>query len=104
LSHKLQVARRAARTPKLPLLSAEARAAAARAALSSIETRIAADRAQYGETAGAEVPALTRAASRSERDAAMKRAEADVLTQERALPAAETNTDADTRIATERST
>jgi hypothetical protein len=85
LSQKLQVARRAVRAVVLPLEVAEARVVSARAELSSVEARIAADRALYRETAGADVAALARAASRSEREAALKRAETEVLTQELAL-------------------
>ncbi len=95
LSQKLQAARRAARIPTLPLLAAEARAVSARADLANAEARIAADRARYGETPGADVAALARTASRLEREAALKKAEADVLVNERALADAEAKPAAD---------
>lgn len=85
LSQKLQIARRAVRSATLPREAAEARVASSHAELLSIDARIAADRARYGETPGADVAALSRAASRIERDAALKRSEADVLAQERGL-------------------
>jgi hypothetical protein len=57
--------------------------------LASIEARIAADRAKYGETPEADVAALTLAASRLEREAALRRSEAEVILQERTLAEAE---------------
>ena len=89
LSQKLAAAQRIARLPVLALEAAEARQAAARGELASVEARIAADRGKYGETSGADVAALAQAASRLEREAACKRAEADVLTNEHALATAE---------------
>ncbi len=71
------------------LAAAAARLIAARAELTSVEARIAADRAKHGETPGADVPALARVASRSERDTALRKTEADVLANERALAIAE---------------
>jgi mono/diheme cytochrome c family protein len=68
---------------------AEAQEIAARAELASIEARIAADRAKYGETPEADVAALTLAASRLEREAALRRSEAEVILQERTLAEAE---------------
>ena len=65
------------------------------AELASVEARIAADRAQYGETPGADAAALVRAASRIEREAALKKAEADVLAQERDLADAQAKPAAD---------
>ncbi|MGE5195696.1 MAG: DUF1549 domain-containing protein, partial [Deltaproteobacteria bacterium] len=101
LSQKLQAARRAARIPTLPLLAAEARAVSARADLAGAEARIAADRARYGETSGADVAALARTASRLEREAALKKAEADLLAQERGLADAEVKPAADANRAKE---
>ncbi|HVC99477.1 MAG TPA: PSD1 and planctomycete cytochrome C domain-containing protein [Pirellulales bacterium] len=88
LSQKLHAARRAARILKLPLLAAEVRAVWTRIELAGVEARIAADRAKYGETPGADIAALVRAASRLEREAALKKAEAEVLTQEHGLAGA----------------
>jgi hypothetical protein len=68
---------------------AEAQEIAARAELASVEARIAADRAKYGETPEADVAALTLAASRLEREAALRRSEAEVILQERTLAEAE---------------
>ncbi len=89
LLQKRQAARRAAEAINLPLRAAEAKHIAARAELASLEARLAADRAKHGETPGADVPALAREASRLERDAALRKAEADVLENERALAIAE---------------
>lgn len=71
------------------LAAAAARLMAARAELVSVEARIAADRAKYGETPSADVAAIARAASRSEREAALRKAEADVLANEHMLAVAE---------------
>lgn len=71
------------------LAAAAAKLLAARAARASLEARIAADRAKLGETLNADVPALARAASRLEREAAFRKAEAEVLTLENALAVAE---------------
>ncbi len=68
---------------------AEAHEAAARAELASVEARIAADRARYGETPKANVAELIRAASRAEREAALRKAEANALVQQEALAKAE---------------
>jgi hypothetical protein len=92
---KLQLARRAARAPTLRLRAAEARSAAARAALTSVEGRIAADRVKVGSPAGAEVAALSVAAGRGEREAAVAAAQADLLAQERVLVEAEAKPAAD---------
>jgi hypothetical protein len=91
LSQKVQAARRAARAPTLPLLAAEARAVSARAELTGIEARIAADRIRY-ETPGADqvrAAEMARAAGRLEREAAVRGAEADVLAHERGVADAE---------------
>ena len=86
---KLQAARRAVEAINLPLRAAEAKHIAARAELASLEARIAADRAKHGETLGTEVAALARAASCLEREAALRRAEAEVLANEHTLAVAE---------------
>ena len=89
LLQKLQAARRAAESINLPLRAAEAKQIAARAELANLEARIAADRAKHGETPGADTPSLAHTASRLERDADLRKAEADVLANERALAVAE---------------
>jgi mono/diheme cytochrome c family protein len=71
------------------LAAAAAKLLATRAELASLEARIGADQAKLGETSGADVPALARTASKLERDAALRRAEADVLAREDALAVAE---------------
>lgn len=71
------------------LAAAATRLIAARAELKSVEARIAADRAKFGETPNADVAALARTASRLEREAALRKAEADVLAHESALAIAE---------------
>ena len=95
LSRKLQDARHAVRVPTLPLQSAEARSVWARSELASVEARISADRAQYGETPGADAAALVRAASRVEREATLKKAEADIMVHERDLADAQAKPAAD---------
>ena len=89
LVQKRQAARRAVEAINLPLRTAEAKQVAARAELASLEARIAADRAKYGETPGVDAAALARSASRLEREAVLRKAEADVLAHERALAVAE---------------
>ncbi len=73
----------------LRIKAAEAQLEAARAELSSLEARIAADRAKYGETAEADAAALAQAASQTERQAALSKAEAEVLAKQRDLAIAE---------------
>ena len=86
---EVETARRAVRATSLPQLASEAQLIAARAELISVEARIAADRAKFGETPDADVAALTRAASRLEREATLHKSAAEVLVQERTLAAAE---------------
>ena len=90
-SVKLEAARRAARRPFLQMHGAEARVTAARADLASLEARIAADRAKYSDPPSDQLPALIRTASRLEREAALRKAEAEVLAAEYALVTAEAN-------------
>ncbi|WLD12968.1 PSD1 and planctomycete cytochrome C domain-containing protein [Planctellipticum variicoloris] len=85
----LRAARQAVAAQKLQLQALTAREVAARAELTSLEARIAADRARFGETPGADVESLTRTASLAHRDAALKTAQADLLAAEQALAAAE---------------
>lgn len=89
LQQQVDVARRAVNAPSLPLRTAEAQAVAARAELSAVEARIAADCARYGEASDVDVTELTRKASRLERTAAVRKAEARVLDQESLLATAE---------------
>ncbi len=101
LSQKLEVARQALAAPTIRLQAAEARQAAGQAELLSIEARIAADRAQYGETSGADPLVLARQASQLEREAAVKKAAADVLTKEYALAVANNKPATDAKRAAE---
>ncbi|MFM9960572.1 MAG: DUF1553 domain-containing protein [Planctomycetaceae bacterium] len=100
---KRQAAHRAVEAIQLPLRAAEAKQLAALAEQASLEARIAADRAKYGEPAGvtSDVPALARVASQLERAAAVKKAEADLLAAERALVVAEAKPPTDTNRAKE---
>ena len=77
------------KTRELKRKVAAANLAAAQAALASVEGRIAAERAKYGETPGGDAEALARTASQLERTAAVRQAEANVLVQEELLAAAE---------------
>ncbi|MCA9146360.1 MAG: PSD1 domain-containing protein [Planctomycetales bacterium] len=86
---ELEMARRAVRAASLPRLVASAQESAARAELASVEARIGADRAKYGETPNADVAALTQTAVRLEREATLRHSEAAVLMQERTLAEAE---------------
>ena len=88
LSLKLEAARQALAAPSMRLKAAEARLAAGQLQRQSVEARVAADRAKHGETAGADVPALVRIASKLEREAAAQKATAEVLSKEYALAVA----------------
>jgi mono/diheme cytochrome c family protein len=85
LAQKLETARQAVAAPSTRLQAAEARMAAARMELLAVEARITADRAKFGELAGADVVALSRQASQLEREAAVKKASAEVLAKEYTL-------------------
>ena len=98
---ELVTAAQATDTRSVRLAAAAARLLATRAELASVEARIAADRAKHGETSGVDVPALARTASRLERDAALRKAEADVLANECALAIAEAKPMTDTNRAKE---
>jgi hypothetical protein len=89
LSVKLEAARRAARRPFLQMHAAEASVTAARADLASLEARIAADQAKYSDPPSDRLPALIKTASRLEREAALRKAEAEVLAAEFAVVTAE---------------
>ncbi len=87
---KLQLARRQSAAPVLRRQAAEARVVAARADLTSLEARIAAERTRYIELLSGEALAnLMRIASGAERQAKLLRAESDLLTQEVVLLDAE---------------
>jgi hypothetical protein len=101
LALKVEVASQAIAAPATRLKAAETRVAAAQAELAGIEARIAADRAKYGETAGADPIALARIASQLERDAALKKAETDVFSQEYALTVATNKPESDANRAKE---
>ncbi|MCA9134442.1 MAG: DUF1553 domain-containing protein, partial [Planctomycetales bacterium] len=75
-------ARRAVRAPQLPLRSAQAEHAAARALLDSIEARIAADDARYTQRPDVDGTPLVAKASRLERLAGLRQAEAQLLAAE----------------------
>jgi len=92
--NQVKLAKEAIRRPLLVVHAAEARLVAAQAELNSLESRIAADRAQYKDSAAGEltpevVGTLIRTASRLEREAAVKKAESDVLSSELAHATAE---------------
>ncbi len=89
LAVKLEAARRAVRRPFLQMHAAEARVTAARVDLASLEARIAADRAKYSDPPSDHLPALIRTASRLEREATLRKAEAEVLAAEFAVVTAE---------------
>lgn len=71
------------------LALAEAQLEAARAELASVEARISADRATFGEISGVDPTALAQIASRTERQAALRKAEAVALARKRDLAVAE---------------
>lgn len=89
LSMKLDAARRAARGSLLQVQAAEAKVTAVRADLASLESRIAADRAKHADPPSDQLPAFIRTASRLEREAALRKSEAEVLAAEFAVVTAE---------------
>lgn len=89
VAQKLRRARSAAEAPRLRVQAAEAKLVAAQADLECLEARILAERAKYEGTPDADAAALAQKASRLEREASRKRAEADVLIKEHSLAAAE---------------
>lgn len=89
LTAKLQAARRAARLPSLQLEAADAGVVWAQAELMSLDARIAADRAKYAEMPAENLQPLIRRASHLEREATLRKAEADVVTAEFAVATAE---------------
>jgi Protein of unknown function (DUF1553)/Protein of unknown function (DUF1549)/Planctomycete cytochrome C len=97
LMQQVEAARRVVHAQTLRLRAAMAQEVAARTNLASIEARIAADRARYGETPDIDTVALARTASHLEREAALREAEADVLAQERTLADAESKPADDTK-------
>jgi hypothetical protein len=92
--HQLKLAQAAARRPQLAIHAAETRLRAVTAELAGLEARMAAARAQYengptGDLAAEDVSRLIRTASRLEREAALQKAESDVLASELAHTKAE---------------
>ncbi len=87
-SRQVKNARMAIRQASLPLLAAEARLVSAQASLSALEAVIAADRAKYEGDRTADQQMLIQTASRLEREAALRKAESDVLLNERSLAVA----------------
>ena len=92
--NQVKFAKEAAHRPQLAVHAAEARLVVAQAELNSLEARIAADRAQYagsgaGDPTSEVVGTLIRSASRLEREAALKKAESEVLSSELAHATAE---------------
>jgi hypothetical protein len=100
-AEKRRLAQRAVAAQELRLAAAEAKLAAAAAELAGIEARAAADRAKWGVKLNADSDALARIASQRHREAAVKHAEADVLTYNQALAAAETKPSSDANRAKE---
>ena len=96
LADRLHLARRKSGDQLLRRQAAEARLAVARAELSSLEARIAAERARYIDPSSREAAAnLMLTASRTERRAKLSQAESDLLTQDVALLNAEMKSDDD---------
>ncbi|MFO0820601.1 MAG: PSD1 and planctomycete cytochrome C domain-containing protein [Pirellulales bacterium] len=84
----LDQSRRAVAAQELRLKSLEAKLAASRAELAALEARIAAEQAKHGLTSG-DVARLAMAASQQHRQASVLTAEAQVLTTDQLLAAAE---------------
>jgi hypothetical protein len=82
-------AQRAVRLATLPRLLAKASLSALRAELDSLNARIRADEARIADPESDDVAALRQAASRREREAAVLRADADLLARELVLATAE---------------
>lgn len=89
LKAKWNQIQRAVRIPTLPLLESEAKVTAARKKIAGIEARIAADQVKYQHKSDADLTTLIQRASLLEREAAFQISQANVLTAERELAAAE---------------
>ncbi|OYW14010.1 MAG: hypothetical protein B7Z55_16130 [Planctomycetales bacterium 12-60-4] len=74
---------------ELPSRAAKAQLIAAQAQSASLEARIAAELAKYGDTSASNLKPLAQAASLREREAALRVAEADVLSAQLAVATAE---------------
>lgn len=98
---KRDAARRAVEARDLPNRSADAKKAAALANIRSVEARLHAERAKYGDLVGVDAVALTRAAVLVEREAAIKSAESAVLAGELAHVTAEAKPPTDAKRAAE---
>ncbi len=90
IGEKVKIALRAVQFQELAIRASEAKLAAARDDLTSINARMAADKAKYGETPDLDATALARKASQEEFAAKLHNLEAQVLAQEHALALAET--------------
>ena len=86
---RLAAADRAVRLATLPGIVAQSRVAAAQADLDALNARILAEQARVDNSDGDDRTDLSQAASRLEREAAVRKAEADVLARELALATAE---------------
>ena len=89
LSEQVAAARKAVQNATLPLRTAEAQLLAAKTKLASVEARVAADEARFGDAPAEDRDSRARTASRTEREAALHEAQANVLAQELALFEAE---------------
>ena len=89
LSQKLKMARRAIDVHVLKRKSLEAKRTAALVQQDSTNARIMADRVKYGELPGADLNALTQAASQKYREAACLLAESEVVEKDQKLAEAE---------------
>ena len=89
VAQKLQIARRATEAPELRIAAANAMLAAAKSELVSVEARIAADRAKFDQSASEGATGLARTASQLEREAALKKTEAEALASDHAVAIAE---------------
>lgn len=85
LSRQADLAQRVHRIPELQMELAAAKLDAARAELASVEIRIAADRAKFGETPVANLAEFLRDVRYAERTAAVAKAYSEIMTQELAL-------------------
>lgn len=93
LKQQLATAKRSVEIDDLKLQAAEYRLRAMQAELESLEARIAADRARYGESPNTDPAALATAASQAERTAKRLGLEADVSLRESELAIAESKSE-----------
>lgn len=86
---QLEAAHRTVRIPELPLKAAEAKLSAEQCQLTSLESRIAADKSRYLSSTDLDSRALSRRAAQLEWEASISKLEADLLRNEHALAIAE---------------